>query len=96
MFQQEPVNMKEPEKNGRMSRYTIHRNRMTVILMQMKHEMTDRNQNKILQERYLHIMKSMNKCLYRIGMHGKVPQQLKKPVLLKRNIRKGIEERTKM
>ena len=33
----------------------------------MKHEMTDRNQNKILQERYPHIMRSMNKCLYRIG-----------------------------
>ena len=34
------------------------------------------------QERYPHIMRSMNKCLYRIGMHGKVPQQLKKTVLL--------------
>ena len=32
-FQQGPVNMKEPEKNGRMSRYAIHQNRMTVILM---------------------------------------------------------------
>ena len=31
--QQGPVNMKEPEKNGRMSRYAIHQNRMTVILM---------------------------------------------------------------
>lgn len=30
---QGPVNMKEPEKNGRMSRYAIHQNRMTVILM---------------------------------------------------------------
>lgn len=32
-FQQGPVNIKEPEKNGRMSRYAIHQNRMTVILM---------------------------------------------------------------
>ena len=32
-FQQGSVNMKEPEKNGRMSRYAIHQNRMTVILM---------------------------------------------------------------
>ena len=27
------LNMKEPEKNGRMSRYAIHQNRMIVILM---------------------------------------------------------------